>query len=612
MHKKVQGKKYNIIIFCIFLLLVIIVTAFSITAARAETAFGKIEVTEVNFTNFNKKNINAKLYKPLAIRKGSTRPGVLFLHGYASSRDKGAPLAIELARSGLIVLCIDLLGSDNSDIMMDYEDTEFDPTLGARTSLAYLRSLPCVREDFCGIAGHSLGGNIAYDIALKDNDLKAIVLIGNAYKTNADYSNPANMMMIFARWDDFRKRMTGTENFMQEWMSGPATRNAIAAANPVFGKTYGKFDKGTARKVFVPCNIHTTEPYGSQTIAETVNWFQKALMPGKKKISLPAKQIWPYKELSTLLAMLCAFASLIPLAWLLLQTKFFHPLLKQKPNETIISRREFRQAAITNGILLYLYIPIVFIMFAFHVYVVRIDKIFPMMTANAVIWWFLVAGAAGFLFLKRWLKKHFKNINTGFYKLGISFSAERFSLNYAKTGRGIILALVLFLYIFTLQFILEEKLHVNFHFIFAFANNLTTYRVKMFFLYFPLILTALLLNGFFLHGQMAVSEKKGSVKNYFSSLKTALALMLIPVFILLCSQYLPFLLFDVIPYTGPGGMFAFLIFNLFHLIGVLLLIIPLSTWFKQITGSPYTGAFLNALLVSWMFASTQVITPLPI
>jgi hypothetical protein len=52
--------------------------------------------------------------------------------------------------------------------------------------------------------------------------------------------------------------------------------------------------------------------------------------------------------------------------------------------------------------------------------------------------------------------------------------------------------------------------------------------------------------------------------------------------------------------------------NLFHIILVLVMMIPGSTWFYQLTGNIYTGALLNALLVTWMFVSSQVIAPIPV
>jgi HD-like signal output (HDOD) protein len=59
-------------------------------------------------------------------------------------------------------------------------------------------------------------------------------------------------------------------------------------------------------------------------------------------------------------------------------------------------------------------------------------------------------------------------------------------------------------------------------------------------------------------------------------------------------------------------MFIAYTHNLIHIIGVLILITPISTWFYQLAGKIYLGAILNAALVTWMFVSSQVIAPIPV
>ena len=88
--------------------------------------------------------------------------------------------------------------------------------------------------------------------------------------------------------------------------------------------------------------------------------------------------------------------------------------------------------------------------------------------------------------------------------------------------------------------------------------------------------------------------------------------MIVPLILFLMIQYVPLLTMGVIPFVGPGGSMVSLTMNLFHIIGVLIMVVPISTWFFQLTGKIYLGAFLNAALVAWMFTSSQVIAPLPI
>ena len=63
-------------------------------------------------------------------------------------------------------------------------------------------------------------------------------------------------------------------------------------------------------------------------------------------------------------------------------------------------------------------------------------------------------------------------------------------------------------------------------------------------------------------------------------------------------QYVPLLTTEIIPFVGPGG--------------VLIMIMLVSTWFFQLTGRPYLGAFINTALVTWMFVSSQIIAPIPV
>lgn len=76
-------------------------------------------------------------------------------------------------------------------------------------------------------------------------------------------------------------------------------------------------------------------------------------------------------------------------------------------------------------------------------------------------------------------------------------------------------------------------------------------------------------------------------------------------------QYVPLLATGIVPFD-PGGMFASFVMNLFHIVGVLVMTTPISTWFYQLTGNIYLVALINAALVTWMVASSQVIAPMPV
>ena len=218
-------------------------------ASWIQKSFGRVSVSNVTYITANGLTIRAKLLKPLSASKIKRAPGVVYIHGYQNNRETSDAYCIELARRGIVVLEIDALGRGNSDVPGRLDDPDFDPTYGGKISLKYLRSLPYVDEARIGLMGHSLGAEIVYNMALHDPSIKALVISGFAYRDNASTAMPKNMLMIFGKYDEFRRRMTATRDFEKEWMQSPQTRKVFPVKNPKIGETYGNFENGSARRV---------------------------------------------------------------------------------------------------------------------------------------------------------------------------------------------------------------------------------------------------------------------------------------------------------------------------------------------------------------------------
>jgi hypothetical protein len=412
--------------------------------------------------------------------------------------------------------------------------------------------------------------------------------------------------------------MTGTDDIEREWMGTPRTQKVIPVENPQLGVTYGDFAQGTARRVFVPRTIHIQESHSRDAIAEALLWMKSALRSAEQDWVDPHIQIWPIKEWATLVAMLAGFASLLPLGLVLLRTRLFSSIrcpVSGSPAPagaySCVGKPYFKFLAI-NGILMWLYLPLIFGLFGLHVYVVQIDKLFPMMMVNGTVWWFVGINVIGFFIFWRWFEKQARESGLTLLDLGISYRDDRFALGWVQIGKTILLAVFLFLFAYLCEHLLESIFIVDFRFIFPFASDLTPYRALMFLLYFPFLLIGFVLLGVFLHGQLRRPRKETWLKTFVSwSLSNTFALVA-PLILFLMIQYVPLFTVGVIPFVGPGGMLASFTMNLFHIIGVLIMTTPISTWFYQLTGKIYLGAFVNAALVTWMFTSSQVIAPIPV
>jgi hypothetical protein len=420
------------------------------------------------------------------------------------------------------------------------------------------------------------------------------------------------MLMIFGKYDEFRQRMTDTQDFEKEWMQTTRTRNVIGAANPELGKTYGRFEDGSARRVVMPPITHLHTSHNASAVAAALDWMKAALAPQDKYWIESDRQIWALKEWATLIAMLACLAALLPLGLMLLKTSFFQTLQRPVAGNYACTGKAYIKPAIINGILMWLYFPIIFVLFGVHVYLVRIDKAFPLMMTNGIVWWFLWINIIGFFLFRRWFKRQHRENGLTLYELGLSDQESHFTLQWPTIGKTVLLAAVLFLFAYLIEHTLESILLVDFRFIFPFASDLTAYRTRLWFTYFPFLLVAFLLMGILLHAQLRRPLKKTWLRTFFSWSLYNTAVMIIPLILFLMVQYVPLFTTGAIPFVGPGGMFIAFTHNLFHIIGVLIMLIPISTWFYQLTGKIYLGAILNAALVTWMFVSSQVVAPIPV
>ena len=568
------------------------------------TGLGTVDVSNVWIRNTNDLMIRGKLFVPEGVSESSPAPGVVYLHGYQNNRETSEPYAVELSRRGVVVLCLDTLGRGNSDNQFREDEPGFDETYGGLAAFEYLRELPFVDAQRCGMGGHSLGGEMAYTAALANPEIKALVFSGFAWDLRAGKTSPQNMLMIFGKYDEYRRRMTGVRDFQEEWMTTPQTYAALGISDPVFDETYGSFEDGTARRVHMTDTTHVGESFDAGAIAEAVSWFQKALGTGSSLD--PRRQVWRVKEICSLIAMLAAVFSIIPLSLLLLKSRPFAMLAGRPGTSYVCTRGDFRKAVLINGILSLLYLPLILTIFGIHVYLVPIDRAFPMMMINGIVFWFIIINAAGFLFFRRWFKKvRIQRPEVTGSELGIK--PER-----SVVLRSFLMAAVLFLYVYLLQAGMERLLLIDFRYKFPYASDLTPFRGLMFVEYFVLFLTGYLGFNIFLQAQIRPAAGATWFRTSFITSIRNILVVIIPLLVIMAVQYIPLFLSGAVPFVGPGGALVGFVINLEHMCLILVMMISLSTFLYNSTGTIYTGAFINAMLVAWMFTSSSVIAPIPV
>ena len=592
---------------------ILVMLAAQVGAFTAMTNGFKVEVSNVTFENQNGLMVRGKLFRPANATAETPAPGVVYLHGYQNNRETSDPYGIELARRGFVVITLDTLGRGNSENQFSEDEPGFDPTYGAETAFTYLQNLPFVDADRCGLGGHSLGGEMSYAAAAANPDVQAIVFSGYGYLETATLDSPKNMLMILGKYDEYRERMTGTDDFEAEWMSSPQTQAAIGATGLDFDTTYGSFEDGTARRVHMTLTTHVGESFDIGAIAEAITWYREALDPDTA-LSIPAdQQIWRYKEIGSLVALIAGIFSVLPAAFLLLGIKPFSALAGMPSSNYFCDRKTFRNAFLINTGLTLLFLPLVMVIFGIHVYVVRIDTVFPMMMVNGVVFWFLVINIIGFFIFKGWLKKKRQaDPAVNAKELGLSDSEEKIRPTWSKIWRSLLLGVVLFAFVYALEAIPESLLLVDWRYKFPYASDLTGYRFLMLLLYFPMFLIGFIQVNIMLQAQLRPRPGRTPLATILRKSVVGILVMIIPLAFMMALQYVPLYTAGIVPFVGPGGALVGFVINIEHMIVLLALMVPVSTLMYEATGSVYPGAVLNALIVTWMFTSSSVIAPLPI
>lgn len=265
-----------------------------------QTVGGSVRVQDVRFTGADGSTMSALLYVPDGVNQMRPAPGILAVHGYINSRETQSGFAIEFARRGYVVLAIDQTGHGYSTARA------FANGYGGPDGLRYLRSLPFVDGNNIGLEGHSMGGGSVLAAALAfPTDYRSVVLEGSATGTLFSPSGtrefPRNLAVVFSRYDEFSRLMWGVDRASDVTQSQKLKEVFGASENIVPGRLVGSIAAGNARILYTPAVTHPGDHISRAAIGHSIEWFQNTLQGGRR---LPVDdQIWYWKELGTLIAL---------------------------------------------------------------------------------------------------------------------------------------------------------------------------------------------------------------------------------------------------------------------------------------------------------------------
>ena len=593
------------------LLILVTLLAFCVVLVREiETDFGKVDVRVVRFPGELGVELVGKLYVPKSATEESPRPAVLALHGFQNDKETMDAYAIELSRRGFVVLALDQYGHGSSGGRMGLVDD--DPTLGGNAAYQYLKTLPYVDRANLGVMGHSMGAGSTLAVAEANPDHQAL----NPQCGVPGSSELNNVLLTQARFEEFLN-FRENQPTTAELTTNPERLAGLGLSEEAeWDTTYGSFGNGSARRQTLINTVHPGVTHSRKAVAEAVTWMNLALNDGQMDEDwIPAeKQIFMWKELLTLLALLFSLVSLMPLTELLLGSRRFTgvagPLPDSLPDNRsyIAPARAWRKYAWLNNLIAGLSYPLLTGLGGY-----LLASVIPglsMIIANGVATWFLGNALIYLLIFTIWYRRNRHKRNVTLFNMGLSFNPERLVIDWRILGKTALLGALLLGWLYLLVTISQHFLGIEFRFLWPFMRQFSAERFGYFWVYLPPALLFFLLNGgVFLFGQARQRQAETGMETQLAWwLKSCLA-ALSGLFFVWAFQYIPSFLgyapgFELIGLPLLSGMIPLLLFVYLPEFAVLLFLL---TWFYRHTGKVYLGAVVIAsLAVWWMVAGTAM------
>lgn len=546
------------------------------TAHEIQTVGGSVRVDDVHFAASDGKRLSALLYTPDGVTTEHKAPGILAVHGYINSRETQSGFAIEFARRGYVVLALDQSGHGLS------EPPAFSNGFGGPDGLKYLRGLDTVDVDNIGLEGHSMGGwaVLAAAAALPDG-YRSMVLVGSAPGSfgapAGTLTFPRNLAVVFSAYDEFSELMWDVPTGAAVTHS-PKLKAIFGTLTPVVpGKPYGHIDEGNARILFMPSVTHPGDHLSTVAIGAAVDWFAATLHGATQQAA--HHQIWYWKELTTLIALLGMVIAVIGLGLTMLQWRGVRGLTVPLPT-TYTMVYPAISAALTALVPVLTFFPLFNVAQTYW----PISAYAPQQLTNGLVLWALTNALVAVIATAILGRGKTTLASLGLWPNGFHV----LKLLGAAAAAAFIVA---FGYLMLLA--IDASFTIDLRFWVIAFKKLAPWHVVPFFTYLIPMTVFFVVLGTSLH-QFVIGG---------TTLRACIRCVLILTngfLALLAIQYVPLLFGIPLPLGEP-------LLTILSIQFVVLLTIAgiVAAAFQRATGSVYLAAFINALLITWAVVPGQ-------
>ena len=599
------------------LLIALLVVFFSsLIASQIQTSGGRVDVRDIKIPTQNGQWVVADLFKPRSATSENPAPLVVVIPGFQRSKEALSNIAIELSRRGLVVILIDPYAQGFSSASMSRlaATTEGYGMFAVVDYAASSSNLNYVDKSRIGVTGHSAGGNAA--IRGANYFGKEAIETGKPSKLNSVFVSGYVLTLTDKVLQDVRSNVGVSYAFYDEGAYRNELKNgdmrrapeALRAVNSglgsgdpsidevELGRYYGDKDTRTLRVVHNEMILHPFQPYITEATANQLEYFER-VFDIKNEIS-NENQVWYWKELLGLIALIAALVAVVPVGRLLLEIPYFKPLVhpippalpKPKGKGKILFWSMFVISAL---IACFTYIPMAELSQKLFVAASTRQQtwFFPQRMNNAVMLWAVLNGSVGYLMF--WLSyRYFGKKN------GVSPQLWGAATNRTELFRTFMLAFSLFLFFFLTLFLIYYFLHVDYRFLFMGVRTFQPPLLVLLAMYVPFFFIFLLSNSLRINGAMRFEGESEFRSMLVGGFANSLGLMLIVVV-----QYLTFALTGTVYWTD-GWLYV----NLLFAVVPMMFVLPFfNRYFFNMTGRIYLGPMTTGLIFIMILISNTVI-----
>ncbi|MBI5771809.1 MAG: alpha/beta hydrolase fold domain-containing protein [Verrucomicrobia bacterium] len=587
----------------------------SFLASRVQTSGGRVRVTGLTLPTHNGQWLTADLYRPRTATPESPAPLVVVVPGFQRSKETHLDLPIELARRGIVAIVIDpyAQGSSSSSLNPRSATNEGYGAFAVVDYAASTGNLNYIDKSRIAVAGHSAGGNAALQAAsyfgaeaarTKSPSKVHSAFVSGYVLTNTERvlrSVRSNLGMSYARHDEgaYRNELKNGDmrrapealRFVNSGLPAAAKIDAVE-----IGRFYGDLATRTLRVVHNEPMLHPFQPYSPADVAHQVAFFQKIF--GLEATLPAADQVWYWKEILSLCALVAAFVSLVPLARLILaHVSYFHPLVHPVPDAPPApsgrGRLIFWTLFLTGALIAcFTYIPLAELSQKLFAEAAGREAtwFFPQRMNNAVVLWAFCNGLIGFalFFLGRKLNGHATTTAPGD---SVASTSAR------ELRRTALLAAVLWSAFYLQLFVVYALFHVDYRFLFVGVRVFQPALLWLIPMYAPMFFVFFLSNSVRVNAAMRFAGHPEWRSLLLAGLGNSLGLLFIIVV-----QYGTFATTGTVRWTDN-----WLYVNLLFAVVPMMFVLPyFNRFFFRMTGRIYLGPMTTCLVFIMILLSNTV------